>query len=155
MNRSPETELDLTGFLPYRLNNLAERISNALSSIYARQFGINIAEWRVLAWLSFRRVLTAKEICGFTNMDKAKVSRAVHRLESRGLIRRAPAEEDQRRHHIRLTPEGIQLLESLIPAARAWDASLVEALTPEEYDQLFHLIDKLERRLTRMGRQPS
>ncbi|EPC02918.1 hypothetical protein L861_24230 [Litchfieldella anticariensis FP35 = DSM 16096] len=149
-SRPTKPELDLNQFLPYRLNSLADRISQALSQIYDESFGINVAEWRVLAWLSHRDVLTAKQICEFTRMDKARVSRAVQALEERELIRRTQSTSDQRVHYLHLTPAGEKLLGELIPQAHAWETELVSTLTAGEYRDLFNTMSKLERQLERL-----
>lgn len=151
----PKLELDLSQFLPYRLNSLADRISQALSRIYGQRFGINVAEWRVLAWLSHRDVLTAKQICEYTRMDKARVSRAVQALEERALIRRSQSSSDQRVHYLHLTTAGETLLGEVIPEAHAWEAELVSTLTAGEYRDLLNTMGKLERQLERLERKPT
>lgn len=153
MHRSARPELDLTQFLPYRLNHLADRISQGLSTIYSERFGISIPEWRVLAWISHKEVLTAKQICDFTSMDKARVSRAVQSLEGRELISRTPSSSDQRMQYLRLTGDGEALLSELIPAAHAWEAEVVASLSAAEFRDLFNVIGKLERQLERIERQ--
>lgn len=145
-------ELDLGQFLPYRLNSLADRISQALSRIYGERFGITIAEWRVLAWLSHREALTAKQIGEHTRMDKAKVSRAIQALEGRTLIRRTQSAQDQRVHYLHLTQEGEALLGELIPQAHTWEAELVATLSSGEYRDLLNTMGKLERQLARLER---
>ncbi|TQE99142.1 MAG: MarR family transcriptional regulator [Spiribacter salinus] len=147
MDHSGKAELDLSQFLPYRFNHLAERISEVLSRIYEQQFGIGIAEWRILAWLSFRDMLTAKQISEYAHMDKARISRAVHRLENRGTLYRTTSEEDRRVQFLRLTSEGEVLVGDLIPVAHSWEAQLLEALTAKEYRDLFMIMGKLERQL--------
>ncbi|WP_355660528.1 MarR family winged helix-turn-helix transcriptional regulator [Halomonas salifodinae] len=145
-----KAELDLSQFLPYRLNNLAERISQALARQYEARYGLNVSQWRVLAWLSHRDVLTATRICEATQMDKARVSRAVQALEARDLISRTPCASDQRLHYLRLTAAGQALLAELVPQARAWEAELVATLGAGEYRDLFNAMGKLERQLARM-----
>lgn len=143
-------ELDLDQFLPYRLNSLADRISQSLSAIYAERFDINVAQWRVLAWLSHQGVLTAKQIGEVTRMDKARVSRAVHALLSRELISRRQSDQDQRMSYLRLTPSGEALLSRLIPAAHGWEATLIETLTGDEYRDFLDTMRKLEYQLAHM-----
>ncbi|RTR05915.1 MarR family winged helix-turn-helix transcriptional regulator [Halomonas nitroreducens] len=146
-------ELDLAQFLPYRLNRLADRISDELERMYAERYGINVAQWRVLAWLSHSDELTAKKICTYTNMDKARVSRAIQALEDRGLIYREPSAHDQRVHDLHLTAAGEELLASLVPDAQAWEAELVATLSVGEYRDLFNAMGKLERQLERIGQR--
>lgn len=146
-------ELDLQQFLPYRFNRLAERISASLSNIYRERFSVSVPEWRVLAWLSQRESLTATDICQRAYMDKATVSRAIQKLQKRGLLLRTPSEEDQRGLVLSLTPAGESLLAELFPKAHDWEARLVNTLTAHEYRDLLHLLGKLERQLTRMEEQ--
>ncbi len=148
---SAKAELDLNQFLPYQLNRLADRISQALEKLYAESYELNIAQWRVLAWLSHCDDLTAKKICTYTNMDKARVSRAIQSLEGRGLISRKPSQQDQRLHDLQLTTNGQALLNKLVPEAQAWEADLVSTLSAGEYRDLLSTMRKLERQLERIG----
>ncbi|MCC5901947.1 MAG: winged helix-turn-helix transcriptional regulator [Halomonas sp.] len=148
---SARAELDLNQFLPYQLNRLADRISQALEKLYADSYQLNIAQWRVLAWLSHCDDLTAKKVCHYTNMDKARVSRAVQALEDRGLISRTPSQQDQRLHNLQLTEAGQALLAELVPEAQAWEADLVSTLSVGEYRDLLNTMRKLERQLERIG----
>ncbi|OEY66041.1 MarR family transcriptional regulator [Marinobacter sp. X15-166B] len=147
----PQAELDLDQFLPYRLNRLADSISQAMADFYAQRYQINIAQWRILAWLSHSDDLTAKKICTYTNMDKARVSRALQALEERGLLDRFPSSHDQRQHHLTLTGKGRKVLAKLIPEAQDWEAKLVASLSASEYRDLFNLMRKLERQVERIG----
>lgn len=143
-------ELRLEHFLPYRLSNLAERISQCLSLIYSEQFDLTIAQWRVLAWLQQERTLSAKRICQLTAMDKAKVSRAVSQLAERKLIQRQRDKEDQRTLWLSLAPEGYALLREVIPRALDWEAAVVSSLTTTEYRDLLRLLAKVESGLTQI-----
>lgn len=140
-------QLDLETFLPYRLNRLADRISDELAQLYEQQYDITVAQWRVLAWLSHRQPLTAVQIRHATHMDKARVSRAVKGLSERGLVGSRPATTDQRHHELTLTPTGVTLVGELIPQARAWEAGWLSTLSAAEQKQLWHLLSRLEERL--------
>lgn len=143
-------ELRLENFLPYRLSNLAERISQALSLIYAEQFDLTIAQWRILAWLQQERTLSAKRICELTAMDKARVSRAVNQLIERNLIQRQRDSEDQRTQWLSLAPAGLDLLKEVIPRALDWEAGIVATLSAKEYRDLLRLLSKVEKGVARL-----
>nr|WP_198034476.1 MarR family winged helix-turn-helix transcriptional regulator [Halomonas sp. 1513] len=147
---SPPPELQLEQFLPYRLAHLAERISQSLAQIYAREFELSIAEWRILAWLHQRRSLTASQICELTDMDKARVSRAVKSLGERELLARQRTRRDQRSMRLSLTEAGQALMAEAIPLALAWEGELVGALSGAEYRDLFRLLNKLDARLDQL-----
>ncbi len=142
-SHSPNT-LDLEAFLPYRLANLAERISQALSTIYAQQYDLTIAQWRVLAWLQQTQPLTAKRICELTAMDKVRVSRAIAQLVERRLVRRQRDATDQRTLRLTLTAEGDDLLALVVPRALAWESELMADLSASEYRELLRLLAKVE-----------
>jgi DNA-binding MarR family transcriptional regulator len=144
-----EPELDLNQFLPYRMNRLADRISDKLSRLYGKHYALNVAQWRILAWLSYDENLTAKMISSYTNMDKVRVSRAIQSLEERGLLIRTPSPQDQRVHVLILSDAGQKLLAELIPQAQAWEAELLSVLTPNERRDLFNIMGKLESQLER------
>lgn len=141
-------QLDLETFLPYRLNRLADRISDELAQLYEHQYGITVAQWRVLAWLSHRETLTAVQIRQATHMDKARVSRAVKALTERGLVVSQPSTRDQRHHELRLTEAGASLLSQLIPQARAREEAWLSVLSSQERQELWQLVNKLESSLS-------
>lgn len=143
-DQAPDTTFDLNQFLPYRLNRLADQVSEQLAHLYESSYSLTIAQWRVLAWLNQCGVLTAKQIRDATRMDKARVSRAVQVLVDRQLISRSPDQQDQRAHHLRLTEAGCALLNQLLPEAQAWEASLLSALSGAERGALLKAMAKLE-----------
>ncbi len=146
-----DAQFDLDQFLPYRLNRLADQISEQLAHLYESSYSLTIAQWRVLAWLNQCGVLTAKQIRDATRMDKARVSRAVQALADRELISRSPDQQDQRAHHLRLTAAGSTLLRQLLPEAQAWEASLLATLTGAERQALLQAMAKLEKALGNPG----
>ena len=150
-NSKPDFDLDQ--FFPYRAVQLGERISHTLSAIYSRRFQLSVPEWRVLACVCQDRPFTAKAVCEVTDLEKATVSRAVRRLEERGLIRRTPLPEDQRAQVLSLTDAGSSLMKELLPLAYAWEGRLLEALSGQELRDFQNIIAKLNRQLTRMARE--
>ncbi len=137
-------ELRLRRFLPYRCNNLAEKISVSLSRIYVDEFGVSIPQWRILATLAEEGELQAKRIGELTNMDKVRVSRAVAALLEDGLLLRRACSDDQRASLLRLSARGRRLYQRIVPEALAWERSLVASLSAVERQALFKLLDKLD-----------
>jgi DNA-binding MarR family transcriptional regulator len=135
--------LRLEGFLPYRLSVLANRISAAIAQDYAERFDMTVPEWRTMAALGEHPGLSAAEVASFTEMDKVAVSRAVARLIEAGRLTRSTAPEDRRRSVLRLSAAGQRIYRQIVPVARAHEANLVAALSPEERRQLDKLLDKL------------
>ena len=123
---------DLTSFFPYRLAVFAERVSLSVSQLYADRFDLTRAEWRVVAALGANRTMAAKDIGPYSTLDKMQVSRAVARLEERGLIRRDEDTSDRRAKILSLTPAGRALHRRIVPLVRAREDWLLGALDPAE-----------------------
>ena len=151
MTSNGRRDLSLNSFLPYVLNNLAERISAGLSVIYMDEHGLSIPEWRVIANLAEHHTLNARQIIDFTTMEKSKVSRAVNNLSERGLVSQQRAEEDSRAKDLTLTAAGESLYRDIVPKVLAWERELLEGLNTGEYRDLLHTLEKLGVRLQSMG----
>ncbi len=146
-------DLSLQDFLPYRLNNAAERISVALSRIYQSEFGINIAEWRVLAALHERRAVLAKDIVNYTHMDKVRVSRAIKSLEEKGYLQRQTSMSDSRAAELSLTKKGRELYRVVVPRALEWQDELLEPLSEIDRQELHRILNRLDSRVEEMARR--
>ncbi len=146
-------ELQLESFLPYLVNNLADRISTGLSRIYAGEYGLSVPEWRVLANLAEHGVLNATQIVTTTGMEKSKVSRAVKSLTARGLIVQRRKEVDNRARDLALTAAGLALYGDLVPRALAWEGELLECLSVSEYRDFMYLLGKLRQRAITMEQE--
>jgi DNA-binding MarR family transcriptional regulator len=144
------SELRLNSFLPYVLNNLAERVSAGLSRIYTDEYQLSIPEWRVLANLAEHGILNARQIVEFTTMEKSKVSRAVANLSARGMVSQQRAEGDSRAKDLALTRAGKALYASIVPRVLAWERDLLDGLSPGEYRDLMYVLEKLGTRLRSM-----
>lgn len=145
--------LELNAFLPYRINVLGKRMSDALSLIYTAEFNITIPQWRVLLWLNSYDNLYARDLVAYTYMDKTQVSRLINQLEQRGLVQRQIGKHDQRTQQLSLTADGRVLLDKIIPKAIEWENRLIGSLKSSEYQQLVDTIEKLEMQLDKLSRQ--
>ena len=143
--------LTLKNFLPYTLVTIAERVSRAFAEIYSEQFDISIPEWRIIAWLGEREALTARDICRFTMMDKARVSRAVKTLHEKGLISQQRDRRDSRLRFLRLTRKGDALYRRIVPLALEWESRLRESISAEEQRRLMTILGKLDAGLDQLG----
>jgi DNA-binding MarR family transcriptional regulator len=125
-------QLKLEQFLPYRINVVANVISQALSRIYSERYGIGVPEWRVLVTLGEYGVMTGKAVGARSHMHKTKVSRAVALLEKRRLIMRRTNRADLRESFLSLTPAGRQIYDDLTPIALDFAKRLDDAIAPAD-----------------------
>jgi DNA-binding MarR family transcriptional regulator len=74
--------------LPYHLLLLARMIDRQ-SSRDLQRHGLSLAEWRVLAFIGTAGPASASTVGKVGEIDRAEISRAVSRLETKGLIARS------------------------------------------------------------------
>jgi DNA-binding MarR family transcriptional regulator len=137
----------LEAFLPFRLNLLAQEISERLSDIYAKRFNLDIPQWRILANLASRGEMSAQEIAFITFSHKSTISRAVAELEARKLIERTTSNKDKRAFAMRVTDKGAKLFEQLLPLVLAFEKDVLKKLKSSEQKMLLGGIAALEREL--------
>lgn len=142
--RTPlQQPLDLGSYAPFYLNTISNRISASASRAYLVQFGIGIAEWRVLANLGGAGRATAGEIARVTAMDKSVVSRAVQALERSGHLTVAADAADTRRRTLHLTPGGDALRRRVLQVALEREQALLAGLSAAERTTLIGLLRRL------------
>ena len=142
--------LKLEHFLPYQLNVLSSLVSQALSRVYARRYGIGVPEWRVLVTLGQYGVMTAKAVGAHTHMHKTKVSRAVALMEKRRLVARRANRDDMREAFLSLTTAGRSLYEEVAPHALDFARRLTEILTPGDREAFNRAVQQLTARSARL-----
>ena len=126
-------DFDLSTFLPYQLAVLSERVSRRLSVEYTQTHGLSIAEWRVLVHLLRAGSVSVRDIHNRVNLEKPRVSRAVSRLESEGLVEKSAGKQDGRLVSISLTASGHAALAEIIPVARTIEDQLKGSVSAEDY----------------------
>lgn len=140
-----EPALALEAFTPYRLAVAAHTVSRALSGVYTKQFGLSIPEWRVLANLGRSGPLNAGELAERSSLDKPKVTRALQRLEARGLTKRAIVTADRRQVRLTLTRRGRLQFRQIAALALEWEAELLGVLSAADRTAFGRILTRLMR----------
>lgn len=122
----------LEAFLPYQLSVAANRISRLFARRYSREFGLSIAEWRVMAVVGRFGAITASVVAERTEMDKVKVSRAAGGLLAAGLLEQGPDPADGRARLLRLTERGQEVHRAIVAQARTLAGDLAAGLDAME-----------------------
>ena len=135
--------LALADFLPYRIAVLGRRMSEELARVYGDE-NLTIPEWRVLAVISQKAAMAARDVVAMTPMDKMAVSRAVASLEAKGFVRRSASAGDRRVADLSLTPAGRRLFDRIAGLALSYEASLFAGFSDAERRALDRLLARLE-----------
>ena len=136
-------ELILDQFMPYRLARLSSTVSTAVAREYAKQFGLSIPEWRVIAILGRSPGLSAVEVAEQTFLDKVAVSRAVTKLIKAGRIDRQFADADRRRSILNLSEQGRDVHDGVATLALKFERELLDGLDDEDIEKFNRVMDRL------------
>ena len=121
-------EFDLSRFLPYRMVEAAERLSDGFSEVYRKEFGLSRAEWRVLAHVADAGAVSVRDVHLRVRVEKSKASRAATKLEAAGYLVKRVNAVDRRLVALELTDTGQALMARLLPRATAYQAEVEQLL---------------------------
>jgi MarR family transcriptional regulator, temperature-dependent positive regulator of motility len=130
-------------WLTYRLNYLALRYNVPLYSWVERTYGLSRPEYVVIFSLGLKDGALARDIASSSGFPQNTLSRAIHKLVVRGLIRRTADAADRRCNVLTLTPAGRTLFEDSLPRFVAFEHMMLEALTETERATLSGLMAKM------------
>ena len=146
-------DFKLETFLPYRLNQAAERVSQRFAAQYRSRYRMTRPEWRALAALGSYGRMTATEIGVNSSMHKTKVSRAVRALEEKRWLKRSEDLDDRRIEHLELTPAGRRIYGEMVVLARDYERELAGLLGTGGLKQLEAGLAAIEAKLAAPARR--
>ncbi|MYW06147.1 MarR family transcriptional regulator [Streptomyces sp. SID3343] len=128
-----------------RMNRLRRHIDQTLRTYFA-QYGLDFSEFDVLATL--RRSggvegVSAGALLRSAMVTSGAITNRVDRLTAKGLVERAAHHEDRRSVLVKLTPEGLRLVDDIMLGHLANEARFLAVLDDDERDQLNGLLRKL------------
>jgi len=133
-----------------RLIALAELLPGALDAQLLRDAGLTHFEYVALMSLADapNRTMRMTELASRTNATLPRLSHVARRLEERGLIERFPCPEDRRATNATITQAGLDLLASAAPGhVDTVRANVLDALSPDQLEQLYHIAGAVLTRL--------
>ena len=134
---------ELDQFFPYLVRVFYRSVSEAVSSVYSRRFGLSVSQWRTMAVLGPYDAMCASQIVEQSSMDKVVVSRAIKGLQAHGYIKRDIDGEDRRRAVLRLTDEGRTVFGILVPLVKQMEENCLRGLSPGERETLICLMARV------------
>ena len=139
-----ERVLELNHYWPYQITVLADRIARRTSRV-AKEHGLNLSQWRVMAAVAEVPDRTSVEVVTVTPMDKGIVSRATKALLAMGLLRREASQLDGRISHLFLTDAGVKRYRGMVPEVEDIIRRAHAGLSSADQDQLSQHLGKLMR----------
>ena len=124
-----------------RVSRLSRLVDRHLAENFAR-FGIESWMYDVLATLRRSGVpyeLTAGDLVRQTMVTTGAVTNRIDRLEERGLVERTTT-DDRRKVIVRLTKQGLDLVDEVVVAHMATEREILAALTSRQQHDLARLL---------------
>jgi len=113
--------------------------------------GLSSIQSRMLGYLYFQskegQKVFQRELEQEFQIRKSSITSVIQLLERKGLIRRIPVSGDARQKELVLTEAGVIVQETVIGRLDELEAMVNEVMSPEERQQWFSCIRKIETRL--------
>lgn len=135
--------------LAYRFSILAAQATRCLSDLY-RKGGLTVGGWRTLSLIGRYEPVHPGSIAERTSVDADKVTRAVDRLVSRGLVARKVDAHDRRRIVLTLTARGRKVHDEIDGVRRAVEEKFLSVLSSDELARFYATLGKLESHAARI-----
>jgi DNA-binding MarR family transcriptional regulator/GNAT superfamily N-acetyltransferase len=116
------------------------------------QSAFSLAQGRVLYELANRAQPTASELARDLGLDAGYLSRILTAFTKRGWMKRERSRSDARKSHLKLTPKGRKVFDSLDRRARDQISDLLAPLQPEQQQRLHGHLQGVQALLGRTSR---
>ncbi|CAL9573715.1 Transcriptional regulator HosA [Streptomyces sp. enrichment culture] len=124
--------------------HLLRRALQQLTSVWQAEVpDLTAPQYAVLTVLADSPGVTQVELSKATAIDRSTMATMLDRLASRGWITREVDPAHRRRHQVRLTPEGHELLRRIAPAVARVNSWPAERLGARRLEQLLPLLRDL------------
>jgi MarR family transcriptional regulator for hemolysin len=139
----PSKPLPLERRFGYRLHMISRALGQHMLMHAEREYGLNLAEYRVMNVLANRKSPSIKDIAIHTGLDKAHITRALANLAKRGLAQQKVDASDRRLRDVRLTPRGLGMITALDRFVIARQRRLERRLTKPEIESFWKAMSVL------------
>jgi DNA-binding MarR family transcriptional regulator len=142
----PNDEAVDHGMLPHLIGyNLRRAQANALQSLQALMapHDITPGQFGALYLVYQNPGLSQSDLGAALGIDRSSMVAVIDRLESRGLVVRAPSPVDRRSYALRLSEAGDRLVNDLAPQVRDHDRAIAHQLSRAEQAALVDLLRRL------------
>ena len=136
--------------VPYRILILSRMLERVTGQQLRDEFGISLAQWRLMAHLARLGRCSASDISAVAYVDRAEVSRTVASLEVRGLLVRLLNPRNRRSRLLELSAQGRELHDRVLRHRRTFFDEMTSEIAPDELAMLGDLLLRLALRLQPM-----
>jgi DNA-binding MarR family transcriptional regulator len=137
--------VNIESYIPYLLSSINNALSGGASQFYLTHFNVGIVEWRVISMLAIEPRILASHICDVVSLDKAATSRALKRLEARGLVEFEASATDPRRRLLWLSESGYDMHDRILGIALERERQLIRGAEPDDLEAMLRVMRIMRR----------
>jgi DNA-binding MarR family transcriptional regulator len=145
MRAFPETDVNLLA-VQFAFSSAATYLREGVEK-KIREIGFNLSQSRFrvvrMLYLANGHELPKREIAAGLHASGAYVAQLLSTLQADGWIERSPNAADRRESIVRLTPEGFERCDRLVPRVLEYMIGTWMALTPEERGEIQRILAKI------------
>jgi DNA-binding MarR family transcriptional regulator len=134
----------------YRFSMISRALAQHMLLYVEREFGLNLAEYRILGTLANRESPSIRDIAADSQIDKSHVTRALADLIKRGQVTQAVDPGDRRLRVVALTPAGRAIIAATLPFSVERQERLERCLNASELRVLWKALSVLSQEANRM-----
>lgn len=133
----------LEDLLSFQLHHLHAVGGASVIRLLEGRYGITRREWRLLAHLWQAGVLSPSSLAQEIRLDRARTSKAIGILQTKGLIERHKLTNDPRRAVVSLTAQGLTVVQEIFPQVADIHRHWVSVLSDAELTLLQNVLSAL------------
>lgn len=130
------------------LLGISQRKLSHLFMLRIKSFDLTPEQWSVLYRVRENDGLIQKDLAEISGKDKPTTTRILDVLEAKGFVTKQAGKNDRRSFHVFITEKGKEIADAIEPIEYQTVVDVSESLTDEEYEQMLHILDKLNQQAT-------
>ncbi|MGH6676348.1 MAG: MarR family winged helix-turn-helix transcriptional regulator [Xanthobacteraceae bacterium] len=147
---SSQSTVPLDRRFGYRFSMLGRALGQQMLLFVEREFGLSLAEYRIVAVLENSETPSIKQIAKQSQIDKAQVTRCTSALVRKGLLKQTVDRRDRRLRSITLTRAGRALLATMRPFTNERHERLERCVTKSELEIFLYVLKRVEQEVEDM-----
>ena len=137
--------------------HLLHRAGQVAGDVFAAKMSrseITPRQYAVLVTVAHNEGLSQTHLVELTGIDRSTLADVVRRMLKKGLLQRRRTKEDARAYAVKLTDEGLKILEKTEVQARHVDNRILEVLPPRQREQFLRDLTTIIEALSDISPEP-
>lgn len=131
------------------------KISKDFSFLVSQRFAMASIDLTAHQWLLLKKLdefgeQPQQSLAFITDRDKTSLTRLIHTVERKKLVKRIPSKIDKRVNNVHITDKGTQLLKKALPIMQDLIKDMERGISPEELRETIKTLKKVRHNLEKL-----